>query len=421
MFNKIMIFLLCALIFILFISCSILGQRNEWEDDRSNIDENESEGEDMQVPEDNQQISDPIEEKIKEMTIDEKIGQMLMLGFEGYSINDDIKELIQNHHIGGLIVFERNIKDSDQLLSLINSLKQINTSSLPLILSVDEEGGRVTRMPSEFVKIPSKQTIGNINSEDLAFKIGSIIGERIGSFGFNMALTPVLDINSNPNNPVIADRAYGTQPELVARLAIQEMKGIKEQCVIPVVKHFPGHGDTSVDSHIGLPILNHPLQRLKDFELVPFDEAIKNGADVVMVAHILIADIDADNPSSLSKAVITDLLRHHMNFDGVVISDDLTMGAITENMDLGQAAIKAVNAGSDIILVCHGYHDQIAIIKALKTAVEQGDISRQRIDQSVYRIISLKQKYKLNDNFIQSIDVEKINNETNKILNEYIK
>ncbi|MDD3840970.1 MAG: glycoside hydrolase family 3 N-terminal domain-containing protein, partial [Clostridia bacterium] len=154
---------------------------------------------------------------------------------------------------------------------------------------------------------------------------------------------------------------------------------------------------------------------------VPFDEAIKNGADVVMVAHILIADIDADNPSSLSKAVITDLLRHHMNFDGVVISDDLTMGAITENMDLGQAAIKAVNAGSDIILVCHGYHDQVAIIKALKTAVEQGDISRQRIDQSVYRIISLKQKYKLNDNFIQSIDVEKINNETNKILNEYIK
>ncbi len=360
---------------------------------------------------------DPIKEQIGEMTIEEKIGQMLVVGIEGYDLNENTKSLIAKSKVGGVILFSNNVQDTNQLLNLLNSLKSENLrNKIPLFLSVDEEGGRVTRMPVEFKKFPTNKTIGKINDDVLSNRIGITIAMEIGSFGFNMDFAPVLDVNSNSKNPVIGDRSFGADVNIVSSLGIQTMKGIQSQNIISVVKHFPGHGDTSVDSHIGLPSVNNDLTRLRSLELVPFVEAINNNADAIMVAHILLPKIDSENPASLSKIVVTDILRGDLNFNGVIITDDMTMGAIVKNYHIGEAAVKSVKAGTDIMLVCHGYDNEVAVINSIKDAVLKGELSQERIDESVYRILLLKQKYKLKDEIINSVDVESINNEINKVL-----
>jgi beta-N-acetylhexosaminidase len=230
-----------------------------------------------------------------------------------------------------------------------------------------------------------------------------------------MNFAPILDINSNPKNPVIGDRAFGIEPEVVTSLGIATMKGIQSQNIASVVKHFPGHGDTSVDSHVGLPIVYNDLDRLKSFELVPFSEAVKDGADAVMIAHILLPKIDAENPASLSRTFITDILRGDLGFDGVVITDDMTMGAIAKKYNIGDAAVKSFNAGSDIILVCHDYYRQTAVIDALIKAAKTGNIKEETIDSSVYRILKLKQKYGIADSKINSIDVNQVSRLVNDV------
>jgi beta-N-acetylhexosaminidase len=215
---------------------------------------------------------------------------------------------------------------------------------------------------------------------------------------------------------VIGERAFGTTPEIVSKLGIQTMKGIQSQNVISVVKHFPGHGDTSVDSHVGLPSVNHDLDRLYNFELKPFASAIQNGADAMMIAHILLPKIDANHPASLSQTVITDILRNDLQFDGVVLTDDMTMGAIVTNYDLGEAAVKSINAGSDIVLVCHSLENEKQVIDALTSAVKAGTIPIDRVNESVYRILKLKQKYRLTDQQVDSVDIDEINSAVVRLL-----
>jgi beta-N-acetylhexosaminidase len=364
---------------------------------------------------------DPITEQIKEMTLDEKIGQMIIAGIDGYEMNENEKGLIQNYHIGGFILFGRNIESPEQLRELNNSIKSANSASrIPLILSVDEEGGRISRIPKVIKNLPTNKAIGKINNEEFSYEIGLLLAEKVKAFGFNMNFAPVLDINSNPKNPVIGDRAFGSKVEVVSDLGVQTMMGIKFRGVVPVVKHFPGHGDTSVDSHVGLPSVDHDLERLKSFELIPFEKAINNGAESVMVAHILLPKIDADNPASLSSAVITDILRKQLNFEGVVITDDMTMGAITKNYDLAAAAVQAVKAGNDIILVAHKYENVLFTFHTLNKAVLDGIIEEERIDQSVYRILKLKQDYHLQDDAVQSADIEKMNKRIADTLDKYM-
>jgi beta-N-acetylhexosaminidase len=237
--------------------------------------------------------------------------------------------------------------------------------------------------------------------------------------GPGLPLLPVLDINSNPDNPVIGDRAFGTHADVVSKLGVETMKGLQSQNIISVVKHFPGHGDTSVDSHIGLPTINHDMDRLNSFELQPFAEAIKNGADAIMIAHILLPQIDPDHPSTFSKIIISDILRRDLQFDGLVITDDMTMGAITENYDIGQAAVQSINAGSDIILVCHDYDKEAAVIEALLEAAQNGTITPERLDESVYRILALKEKYALDDRPVSSVKPEDINKKIQALFNDY--
>lgn len=362
-----------------------------------------------------QQI-DLIKQQVDRMTLDEKIGQMVLVGIEGYQLNENTKSLIQKHRVGGVILYKQNIKNAEQLLSLINSLKQTNEQYIPLFISVDEEGGRVSRMPEEIKKLPAARAIGDKNDIQLAYDMGATVAELIKAFGFNMNFAPVLDINSNPKNPVIGDRAFATEPEKVSRIGIAVMKGIQSGNVIPVVKHFPGHGDTSVDSHIGLPVVQNDIERLKNFELIPFKEAIENDAEVVMIAHILLPEIDEESPATLSKKLITDILKNELGFKGLVITDDMTMGAILENYEIGEAAIKSLAAGADIILVAHEYEKQIQVLEAMKKAVEDNIIPESRIDESVYRIIKLKEKYNLKNQPIDNVKVEIINKKTEEVL-----
>ncbi|WP_172197887.1 beta-N-acetylhexosaminidase [Saccharibacillus qingshengii] len=327
------------------------------------------------------------------MTLEEKIGQMMIAGVEGTSLRAADRALIQDHGVGGVIFYADNIDSAAQTKKFAAEVQAANPEpALPLLVSVDQEGGRVARLKG-VDKIPTAGAIGQRGDAAYARSIGERLGNQLLSQGFNLDYAPVLDVNSNPDNPVIGDRSFGADAALVSKLGIPVMQGLESKNVIPVVKHFPGHGDTSVDSHISLPVVNKTLAQLDKLELIPFKKAIAADADVVMIAHILLPKLDKQYPSSLSKAVITDLLRGKLGFKGVVMTDDMTMGAIAKNYGIGEAAVQSVKAGSDIVLVAHGADNAIDSITAIKQAVKSGAISEKRIDESVLRILALKAKY----------------------------
>ena len=372
-------------------------------------------------PRDSVLPNDPLTAQIAAMSLAEKVGQLIIVGMEGTTLNNDIKSLIVDHHVGGIILYQKNISNSTQLLTLLNQLKSANsTNSIPLFLSVDEEGGSISRMPEELKKLPANQTIGAVNNPTFSYKVGQALAAQLKAFGFNLNFAPVLDINSNPLNPVIGDRSFGNNPELVSKLGVETIKGLQSGGIIPVGKHFPGHGDTAVDSHLGLPIVNHDLSRLKSFELKPFQAAINKQVEAIMIAHLLLPKLDDQFPASMSKAVITDLLKNELNFQGLVVTDDMTTGAIVENYPVHEAAVQAVKAGSDLILVCHDYVSQLAVFRALQKAVTSGEIPEAQIDASVYKILKLKQKYKLSDQPIRNVDLTAINKHIEELLAAYL-
>ena len=365
----------------------------------------------------NNQTIDVIQQKLDNMTLDEKIGQMITIGIDGYSVDDTAKQLITDKKVGGVILFKDNISDSNQLLQLINDIKGINsTNKIPIFISVDQEGGRVNRLPSEIKSLPSNEIIGNKNDNKLAYDIGKNIGYALGSFGFNMDFAPVLDVNSNPNNTVIGDRSFSNDKDKVASLGASEINGFKDSNIISVAKHFPGHGDTATDSHYALPIINKTLDELKSVEFVPFKKAIEEKVPAIMVSHILMPQIDANNPASMSKTIITDILRKDLKFDGLIVTDDMTMGAVTNDLDITTACINSINAGADLLLVCHGYDNEINVINAIKDAVNNGIISIDTINRSVYKILSLKENYKITDEKIEKVDINTINTKFEDIL-----
>lgn len=351
-----------------------------------------------------------VEETIDQMTLEEKVGQLLVIGVEGTSFSSEMDNLIRNYHVGGVIIMGRNVATTNEILQLINGIKKANElNKTPLFLSVDEEGGRVSRLPVGIPKLPTSAQIGKLNDESVSYRAGTYLAGVLNEFGYNMNFAPVLDVNSNPRNPVIGNRSFGSDPYQVAKLGISTMHGMMDNGIIPVVKHFPGHGDTVVDSHKALPKVETTLEALRNVELVPFQKAIEEGADAVMVAHILFPALDPDYPSSMSKAIITGLLRNEMKFEGVIITDDLTMGAIANDYIIPEAAVQSFIAGSDLLLVVCDYEVQLNTFNAFIKAIETGEITEERLNESIKRILTLKEKYSVSDEVHEKVDMDKIN------------
>lgn len=328
---------------------------------------------------------------LKEMDLKEKIGQLLMIGFKGKSLDRETKDFIQGFHIGGVILFDHNLSSASQIRSLCKELKKLN--KIPPLISVDEEGGRVSRLKRIISKAPPAGALGKIGSVELVRSSFKNTARELKLLNINMNMAPVLDINTNPKNPVIGDRAFGKGHKMVTKMGLAAMKALYDEGIIAVAKHFPGHGDTSKDSHLALPKLNHNLNRLRRVELKPFIAAIRHSVDAIMTAHILYKGIDPNCPATLSRRIIHDLLRKELGFNRVVISDDLTMKGITGEYRIDDAAVLAKNAGVDILLVCHHRKDQARVYERLIKSVEKKEISQSVIDQSVKRILKLKEKY----------------------------
>lgn len=355
------------------------------------------------------------------MDLNEKIGQLFIVGFEGDNFyNENNISMIRDLKVGGLIFFKKNITDSRDTVNLINNIKSINAQNgnVPLFLSLDQEGGIVTRLPDEILKFRNANSIGKKNDEQYAYEIAELMGNVVSSLGFNMNFAPVLDVYTNSNNKVIGSRSFSNNKEIVSKMAISTINGFKKNNLISVGKHYPGHGDTDLDSHYDLPILYHDYERVRNIELYPFEQAINNGLDAILVSHLLYKKIDSDNIVTFSRKFLYEILRKELGFRGIVITDDMIMKGLTNTESIPEASVRAIKAGVDILLIGSGYENITNSIQKIRDAVINGEIDEFEIDRKVYNILRIKKKYKVNDEKLKYINVQEINDKISNLLNE---
>lgn len=352
-------------------------------------------------------IEEPIDEEellqiqidniINKLSIEDKIGQMFMVGFEGTTIPSNLRQTVRNNHFGNFIYFGANVADDTLVSALSQGLQDIllDEIGLPGFISMDQEGGMVVRFASEATHFIGNMGLVATGEATNAYQVGLRAGEELRHYGVNMNLAPSLDVNNNPNNPIIGIRSYADKPEIVSSYGLQMINGLKKSEVISVAKHFPGHGDTTVDSHYGLPLISHDLERLYEIELAPFIAAINNGVDAIMSAHIIFSAFDNEYPATLSNRVITGLLREELGFKGIIMTDEMRMNAIRNNFTAAEAAIMAINAGVDILLYAESTSTSVEAYNGVLAAYQNGIITEDRIDASVRRIIEKKLKNNL--------------------------
>lgn len=331
------------------------------------------------------------------MTLEQKIGQMVMMGVPGTTIGEAARTLIQDYHVGGIMLFAENVDTPEQVARFTAGLQRMADEAgagVPLFVSIDQEGGKVVRIKDGVTPLPSHMAIGATGSAALAERVGGIVGAELAVLGINMNAAPVMDVNNNPHNPVIGTRSFGENAHAVAELGTAFMRGMQAAGVLAIAKHFPGHGDTDVDSHLALPTIAHARARLDEVELVPFRAAIAAGVNAIMSAHITFPAVDDTPglPSTLSDKVLTGLLRRELGFDGIIITDALEMKGITSQYAIPEAAVKAVLAGADIVLIAQSKYNEEGkrAVKALVRAVQDGVIPLERVDESVARIVAAK-------------------------------
>lgn len=335
-----------------------------------------------------------VENKINEMTIEEKIGQMLMIYDYSKEMNDKLEKEIEDVKPGGFIVFGPNFTSYDKTKKLINDISSL--TEIPMLIAVDEEGGKVQRLKSltdvVVTDIPDMTSLGKIGSEELAYEIGKIIGTEVSTLGINTVFGPVLDVG--PSSSSLSTRLLSNDKNIVKKLGIKIGEGIENANVLSVYKHFPGIGNSTIDSHLDLPLIKATKKELLENELIPFKEAIKNGSSMIMIGHAAYPNITGSNiPASLSKTIINDILREELGFNGVVVSDALNMKAVTNNYSEKEILEMAINAGCDILLMPKEPKKAVKIIKEL---IKENKVTPQQIDASVKRILYLKY-FKMND------------------------
>lgn len=334
--------------------------------------------------------SQKVDSKLKQMTLDEKIGQMLIITFTGTSMNTNLKNDLTKYKPGGVILFANNLSNYNTSINLVKNIQ--STGEIPLFISIDQEGGKVQRLTSITGKpatvIPPMYSVGKMNDTSLAYNIGAVIAEELRVFGINMDFAPDIDILTTDDSTVIGTRSFGTNPTLVSNMGVAVANGLKSKGVIPVYKHFPGHGSTTTDSHYDLPVLTKTKSQLYDFDLIPFQKAIKNGAQVIMIGHLAIPNITGDKtPASLSKKLITNILKNEMGYKGLVVTDALNMNAVSKNYTEKQIYEMAINAGVDILLMPKSASSAITYIKQ---SIKEGKIKESQINESVRKILTLK-------------------------------
>lgn len=352
---------------------------------------------------------DPAKLLLDKMSLEEKVGQMMIAGFPGKTATGDVATLIEELHVGGVILFKENVGDIEQLISLQNGLRERNKGGVPLFVAVDEEGGRVSRMPEGVRRLPAALEIGASGKVEGATAAGDGLAKQLALLGYNLDFAPDLDIPIDLEKGAIRNRAYGQDTETVSKFGNAMAQALQNGGVIACAKHFPGHGNTVEDSHKTLPVVPLTEEELFAQDLLPFQAAMDAGIDMVMVGHILVPALDEKNGASTSPAIISGLLRDKLGYEGVIITDELSMGGVTANATVPEAALAAVKAGVDIVLISGSLKTQEDTIDGIVAAVQSGDVSEKQINASVLRILELKVLRGLTDEKIPETDLAKVN------------
>ena len=339
---------------------------------------------------------------VRNLNLKEKIGQLLMFGFDGTSVTDETIEMIKKYKAGNVILFTRNITSGKQLKELNQTLQKLAYEhiGIPLFIGIDQEGGMVTRIQQGATFFPGAMTLAANGSVEDAYRIADYMGYELRKLGVNMNFAPVLDVNNNPKNPVIGVRSFSDDPKIVSEFGSAYIKGMQNH-VIATGKHFPGHGDTVVDSHLGMPKVDYDRNRLEKIEFVPFKKAINDGLLAMMSSHIDFPALTQDGlPTTLSKDVMTNLLREEFKFEGLIVTDGMQMKAIADNYGTVNASLMAVEAGVNIYCICHSRELQIESLAYIEEAIHSGKIQESLIDERVKRILDFKKM------FVEPIDLE---------------
>ena len=349
---------------------------------------------------------------IKALTLEEKIGQMLMVGVDGNKITTRTINQIKKYKVGGIVLYKKNFNNYEEMINLIQSIKELNKKNkIPLFIAVDQEGGRVNRMPKEILNIPAPYKIVNALGEEGIKKSALITSEILNKSGYNLNFAPNLDINRfEKNQKVVGDRSFGENKDIITKMGIIQMNIFKENDIIPVIKHFPGHGATIKDSHYFSPKTKISFEELSKMDLKPFENAIQNGADCVLIGHLRIKGENNYTPCSLSRKFIIKNLRKKLHYRGLIITDDLKMRAIQNIYGYEHAAIKAIKAGNDIIMFRYNETQESKTINKILDEVKNGKINIYKINSSVKRILKIKEKYNITDNTTkEKLDIKYIN------------
>ena len=323
----------------------------------------------------------------------QQIGQQIIVGLKGLQLEKDEADFIVKNNIGGVILFARNVESPEQIRHLVLDLQALRTrmpERAPLFVSIDMEGGRVHRLKPPFTKWPALNTVGKIDSTSVAFRFAQAMGDELRSVGINLDYAPCIDVFTNPQNTVIGDRALASSAETVARLGSAMVRGYIKSGIIPCAKHFPGHGNTLVDSHIDLPIEQRSLAELESVEFEPFKKAIRARLDLIMVAHIKYSKIDPEWPASLSEIFLRKILRDQLRYRGLVITDDLDMGALKNNYPKPLIAVRALQAGCNVLLYCNETDSPPTAIEAITKAIADKQLDDAIVSDNYRRVLELK-------------------------------
>lgn len=322
-----------------------------------------------------------------------QIGQLLIGSLPGTSVTPEFRGLVREHAVGGVTLFGRNIEAVEHVRELSDELRSLSRD-WPLWVAIDQEGGRVARLKSPFTEWPPMAVLGRSGDVRLAQQFAAALAAELTAVGVTLDFAPVLDVMTNAANPVIGDRAFSDDAQRVGAFGAAIIRGLQDNGVAACGKHFPGHGDTSVDSHLALPLVEHPPDRIRRVECVPFREAIRQDVAFMMTAHILVPSMDEERPATLAPSIVTGLLREELGFQGVILSDDLEMKAIADHYTVPDAAVQAIAAGCDGVLICHGSVElQALTLEALIHAVEDGRIPRRRAEDALALNRAAKERF----------------------------